>query len=443
MQRLSLNYVPNGRRNGYGLNRRSWRRERLVAWGKAICVLLTAAMLLFGLVLAVSAVADAAEKSADRYGKCVSCHPKVAEQLAAQGGHKPFAERRCGDCHAPHAAKYADLLRKDAAKLCVGCHKDKAAENGAGSVHQPYGQGKCLSCHNPHASPNAKLLKAQDEGLCFGCHDRKKGFSERYGHDPVAKGKCLGCHAPHASSHKALARKDRRALCGSCHAAEGAALKKAHGGLDTKGTDCASCHDPHGAARRDLVRPVLHDPFAGRQCRACHVETGKELKANDASLCLGCHPKVKEAFMASTSHIGPGVFCVSCHAPHASGTKSLTRGDERAMCFGCHADTQKAMQARGREYKHPMVTDGKCSSCHSPHGAQDPTLFAKGEIAVCTACHERHVTFTHPLGDKALDPRSKTPLTCVTCHNLMGSPNPYALRFNRDKELCLQCHRGY
>jgi predicted CXXCH cytochrome family protein len=70
-------------------------------------------------------------------------------------------------------------------------------------------------------------------------------------------------------------------------------------------------------------------------------------------------------------------------------------------------------------------------------------FYGDDEFKICTACHERHAKFTHPIGKEAIDPRSKRDIGCITCHNLMGSPYEFALRFDRTKQLCIQCHKGY
>jgi len=93
--------------------------------------------------------------------------------------------------------------------------------------------------------------------------------------------------------------------------------------------------------------------------------------------------------------------------------------------------------------RHPMVSEGRCTACHQPHGSNNRLLFAKDEISGCTECHKRHATFSHPVGAKAIDPRNKRELTCITCHDLMGSEFEFTLRFDRGKDLCLQCHKGY
>jgi predicted CXXCH cytochrome family protein len=47
----------------------------------------------------------------------------------------------------------------------------------------------------------------------------------------------------------------------------------------------------------------------------------------------------------------------------------------------------------------------------------------------------------HPVGHKALDPRTKTPIDCITCHNPMEAQFPNIMRLDGSKELCNQCHK--
>jgi predicted CXXCH cytochrome family protein len=51
--------------------------------------------------------------------------------------------------------------------------------------------------------------------------------------------------------------------------------------------------------------------------------------------------------------------------------------------------------------------------------------------------------FSHPVGDKVIDQRTGQMMTCVTCHDPMGSEHRYHLVMSAKKELCVQCHRSY
>ncbi len=382
------------------------------------------------------------------FKKCLSCHPGLKEELSRNDVHEPFKEFKCSSCHNPHAAKHEHLVKDKIDKLCKGCHQRENKLMTKNHKHAPFQQGECLSCHKPHASNNKKLLKAKGQQLCFECHSNKDGsFSKKYKHSPVSKGLCLTCHRPHASDYEALAKKERRNLCVGCHSISDSRTKSAHLGYPMEDTDCMSCHNPHGSSRKGLVREAMHTPFARKRCKSCHNGLQSRdplgLKSKGAFVCAGCHPKVLETFNKVNSHVTKGIFCVNCHNPHASDEKALRKAKEAKICFNCHEDTKRHVNDEENRYKHPLLEKKECTPCHRPHGSNFKLFFAGDEVKDCTGCHERHAKFTHPIGEKAIDPRSKQEITCITCHNLMGSPNQFALRFDRKKELCVQCHKGY
>jgi predicted CXXCH cytochrome family protein len=405
---------------------------------------------MFGVLLGVTISGRgnaAAAAKAPGFNKCLECHRGVEKELHEKGVHAPFKSMACSSCHNPHAAKHENLVKEDISILCRRCHDKEKTLQARKHSHPPFGAGECLSCHKPHASKAGNLLKETGEKLCFGCHAREAGFTKKNAHAPLKKGECLSCHSAHTSDHNGLIKKDRKTLCAACHSVAGAKAQKAHLGYAVQGTDCMSCHSPHGSDRKGLVKGTLHKPFAQKKCRTCHqgLDSGTPLglKTTGASLCIGCHETTQDDFQKTNSHVGSGAYCANCHSPHASDDASLMKGKESAVCFACHGDTKAFMARKDAAFKHPSVKEGQCTPCHRPHGSDRTLFFADEEFKVCTACHERHATFTHPIGEKAIDPRSKRDITCITCHNLMGSPYEFALRFDRRKQLCIQCHKGY
>lgn len=381
------------------------------------------------------------------FKKCLTCHPEVQKELAQKGAHEPFKKLECSKCHNPHATKYDKLVKEEIGKLCKRCHQDQKGLKAKKYSHGPYEAGECLTCHRPHASNNPKLLSAKGEQLCFGCHAEEGSFSKKNKHAPVKKGRCLACHSPHTSDHEGLVKKGRTQLCVTCHSIKNKKGQKAHLGYPVQGTDCMSCHSPHGSNRSRLVKDRLHKPFAQHKCVSCHNGPGSKnplgLKAKGVATCLSCHPSTGEDFKKINSHVNEGVFCVSCHTPHASDQSHLKKAKEVKICFSCHQDTKEDIKDKKNDHKHPLVKEGKCSPCHRPHGSNFGLFFGDEEILVCAACHKRHAKFTHPIGQGVIDPRSKRDITCITCHKLMGSPYQFGLRFDRKKQLCIQCHKGY
>jgi predicted CXXCH cytochrome family protein len=377
------------------------------------------------------------------FKNCISCHPEVEQEMAKPGGHKPFADFQCSGCHNPHAAKFSGLLKDRPEVLCRNCHEEKSVTQMGRYVHVPFQDGECLSCHSPHVSDNPNLLKASGQDLCFTCHEKKGSFNRKYTHSPVRQGRCLSCHQAHSSDNDFLTKKPRTDLCASCHSSATAAANRGHQGYSVKGSDCMSCHSPHGAERNGLVKQTLHAPFAKKDCRGCHSGSSAQVKGNASDVCLTCHQDTVQSFMKINSHISDGVFCVNCHSPHASDQAALKKSVETKICLACHQDTQYFVRGKENRFRHPMVDKGECSSCHRPHGSNYRLMFADTEITLCTKCHERHATFTHPIGKNTVDPRSKRDITCITCHKLMGSPFEYALRQDRRDKLCLECHKDY
>jgi len=382
----------------------------------------------------------------ESFKKCLTCHPDIKNGLTQKVVHRPFKDFKCSDCHNPHAAKYGKLLKEDIGTLCTSCHRGEKKPMNKNYRHSPFNEGECLSCHRPHASQNANLLKAKGEQLCFDCHAQEK-FSKKYRHEPVKKGQCLKCHRPHASSHETLVKKEPKELCMVCHSYKNRKLRKFHFGYPVQNKDCTLCHNPHSSKRTHLVKEILHKPVAQKKCASCHngihSKNSLALKIKGASVCLECHPAKRKDFNKINSHVGEGVFCVNCHSPHASKEEHLKKQKEAKLCLRCHEDTKQEITNKNNQHKHPLVKEGKCSSCHRPHGSNFRLFFGADEIKVCTSCHEKHAKFTHPIGKNVIDPRSKRDITCITCHELMGTSYQFALRFDRKKQLCIQCHKGY
>jgi predicted CXXCH cytochrome family protein len=81
-----------------------------------------------------------------------------------------------------------------------------------------------------------------------------------------------------------------------------------------------------------------------------------------------------------------------------------------------------------------------CSACHAPHSAAHAPLLKADRGALCAKCHGDHSQFSHPFGANVLDPRTKQPMTCLSCHAPHGSPNVALLTDNPQRALCVQCH---
>ena len=363
---------------------------------------------------------------------CFKCHKK--ETYSKKVVHKPLAAGKCGSCHNTHVARFAGLLNESGADLCFSCHKKAQKTFQQGIVHQPVIQGECLVCHDPHASQSRGLLKGKSLAeSCFKCHaDLPRKY--KVTHNPYARGKCSTCHLPHQSENILLLKKEPDKLCAGCH--KNKDMQSSHKNFPGKVKDCLSCHNPHGSNRKKLVRNVLHKPFA-KGCNECHAK-GKKGTEN----CLRCHEKIKEKLYTTHNHMTGSTVnaCTTCHSPHAGDGKKLLRGRHEAQaCRRCHEDSFKRYSAK--RYKHPDLLN--CGNCHDPHGSNQLAMMKADHNAVCSNCHETQGKFTHPVGEKVLDPRTGQILTCVSCHNSMGTDYKFHLKKSGSKELCVQCHRSY
>jgi len=361
---------------------------------------------------------------------CFQCHERAAFQKKVV--HRPVAEGKCGGCHNPHVARHKGLLQKAGARLCHSCHLAETVAGTKEVVHQPVRQGQCLACHEAHASDAGHLLDARLSETCLGCH---KNLARRYKntHAPFAKGNCTACHEPHEAGNPQLLKGEPNAVCVSCHA--GDRVRQAHPSYPMPLNDCLSCHTPHGSGRRALVRDNLHAPFE-KGCGTCHGKGDMGME-----LCLECHKEVNAQIRAAHGHLlrVKGNSCTTCHSPHTGNEPNLLRGGQKQICWPCHKGTFARYD--DRLHIHPEAHD--CKECHAVHGSSNLAMLKDGGNETCSRCHETQGKFSHPVGEKVLDPRTDQIMTCVSCHQPMGTDFRYNLKLSGEKDLCIQCHRTY
>jgi predicted CXXCH cytochrome family protein len=131
--------------------------------------------------------------------------------------------------------------------------------------------------------------------------------------------------------------------------------------------------------------------------------------------------------------------CVICHSPHAASNAGLLRGELQEVCIPCHPYVGRQMKKS--LFTHPGTK--KCSDCHEPHGSNRAAMLRGDGNAICDRCHKTQGTFTHPVGEQVIDPRTGLMVSCISCHTPMGSNYKYELKFSGSKDLCIQCHKRY
>ena len=364
---------------------------------------------------------------------CMQCH-----ESAAFGGaytHQPVQRNQCNLCHSLHASRHVGLLHESEGSLCARCHAEvRTTWAEQAFSHGPVRKGQCTSCHAPHASSNPALLQQEQGAVCATCHpgmDEVKGKQ----HAPFRRGQCAGCHAVHGSEYPGLLNAGGADLCLPCHKPD-SAWQRHHLGRNPAALDCLECHHPHASEKDSLLRVLQHEPFAAGDCSGCHAGNKGE------DLCLECHAAVLPQFKQVHTHLqGQGDSgCTACHSPHASSQKGLLKGIAGSVCRNCHADKLE----RRKEMLHLHPQANRCSDCHTGHGSNEPYMLRGGKAHACDACHGEHSTFTHPLGEDALDPRTGAPMDCISCHApCTGTMFEHNLRGGRERGLCLPCHAGY
>ncbi len=363
---------------------------------------------------------------------CYTCHDR--DQFRGRVVHKPVGTGKCVTCHNPHVGRYRGMLSHEGGRLCFTCHTGEAETFRTGIVHEPINRFECTRCHDPHASDRNGLVRKNLKESCLECHE---DFPERYRftHEPYLSGDCRACHAPHNSERPMLLVADRDALCGECHEPEDLAPK--HRNFPGTLRSCLTCHSPHGSDRKSLIRNYLHEPYA-EDCSNCHEAGSGKV---GVSACAGCHGDVLEQMQATHSHLTmqSGNACVNCHSPHAGDEKRLLLSREKQVCARCHRPSIE--KYKNSPYRHGSIDN--CTDCHFPHGGNDMAMLKGNGLEVCALCHENQGKFTHPVGPEVPDPRTGRMITCITCHNPMGTDYKFNLLLEGKRQLCVQCHGEY
>jgi DmsE family decaheme c-type cytochrome len=236
-------------------------------------------------------------------------------------------------------------------------------------------------------------------------------------------------------------------------------------GMDT----CITCHADQGKhfqntiMGRAFARPRTDLEKLG--CEACHgpgrahVEAGggkdtiavrftkdsKNTVEEKNNVCLSCHAKGNRMFWYGSPHESRNIACVDCHIGHEPQTKKLsadsrfnapltdvqTRKQQPELCLTCHLMRRAQLQRSSHmPYREGKVT---CSSCHNPHGTPNPyQLIHATTNENCYSCHaERRGPFLweHP----------PVMENCANCHEPHGTNNPQLLKV-RMPRVCDSCH---
>ena len=136
----------------------------------------------------------------------------------------------------------------------------------------------------------------------------------------------------------------------------------ASGKESPENTGCESCHGP-GQAHVNA--------HGGKATIVAFSQLGPEKTLN---ACLRCHGEtLSRANIRRSSHTQQDVVCTNCHSIHKSTAPQflLAKPQQSELCYTCHASVRAQFSM---PFKH-RVNEGvvKCTDCHNPHGAFDPT----------------------------------------------------------------------
>ncbi|MFZ5477442.1 MAG: cytochrome c3 family protein [Myxococcota bacterium] len=349
---------------------------------------------------------------------CEACHGRTFADRPAR--HDTAMREGCTTCHDPHdnSRKKAHLTAKVVSTLCVSCH---AVDAGQRSVHTAVKRGLCTSCHDPHGSAYAGLLKEEGPNAsCDQCHAAQYE-EKKVPHLPAATGKCDACHATHASENDGLLKLPAATTCQQCHAPKNT-LPQVHSAVVLG--RCAKCHDPHGS---DFPRKLRADPVS--------------------NVCFRCHDDDIKGRKVVHAPVGAG-YCTICHDPHQTENPKNLRAPVYTTCTMCHPDKYRP----DAKTQHMAVIAYGCTQCHDPHASDNEFRLRKPIIKLCTSCHRGYddglhvIQFPagggHPVGGRKDPLREGRELVCTSCHDPHGTDNPRMwYRASERLALCVECHR--
>ena len=210
--------------------------------------------------------------------------------------------------------------------------------------------------------------------------------------------------------------------------------------LEAKG--CEACHGPgreHVEKARDHDRARSQGvTYEGPRSGEFILRFGKDspLSTRDQNArCLQCHEKGQRVFWRGSAHEARGLACVTCHQVHqnrpplvaaARFTQPLTdnmlfpKRTQMEVCLDCHPMRKAQLQRSS----HMPLREGAmtCASCHNPHGTPNPKLLVAATVnETCYKCHpERRGPF--------LWEHAPVMENCLNCHESHGSTRAQLLK---------------
>ncbi len=245
--------------------------------------------------------------------------------------------------------------------------------------------------------------------------------------------------------------------CRSCHKEQEGSFNNtvmgkvfAHPRTESEKLVCESCHGP-GKAHADAMEEAGGDEakIAAVVKQGLIFSFGKDSNytvEEQNAACLACHSRGNRLFWKGSPHESRAMACVDCHQVHLGLQVSLSsdtrysapltdirsvRKSQPELCLQCHMMRRAQLQRSSHmPYREGKVT---CTSCHNPHGSPNPSQLIQSTINEnCLSCHtERRGPFLweHP----------PVMENCANCHEPHGTNNPQLLKV-RMPRVCDSCH---
>lgn len=208
---------------------------------------------------------------------------------------------------------------------------------------------------------------------------------------------------------------------------------RANAGADLLNSQCLNCHEDH--ARTGWLGSA-HE-IADLSCTDCHrihqnYDPIQETTTQVAT-CTGCHSNVAADIVKHSAHPikDSQLVCDSCHKVHGTGSDGLLLATAiNDTCYTCHAEKRGPFL-----FEHEPVAED-CTTCHVPHGSNQPALLHRRPPQLCQGCHSAAGHRNLPQLADQLPPGGASEYLlsrgCTNCHSeVHGSNHPSGDKLRR------------